>query len=258
MAKLSKKGKKRLLTGMILGTILLGLILAMLILLWRIRSHMIEKAGSSEEPVTSVAPGDVSIDEESSLPQSESVPDEEEESKDKELKDGLRIWVGDSRTEGIRLYAENDPEKDVFIAKVGAGYAWFDTEGVPELEKKLEEEGDQISYVFIDIGVNDCAGSTNNSNLFKGEMYAERINALVKDWPDISFYFYSVCPCSGNYEYLNEEIDHFNRVMLDECEAGFIDTGGYLKLTIFHSGDGLHYDEETYDRIYQYVLLMAE
>ena len=242
---------------MILVTILLALILAMLILLQRIQKHMLEKAENTEESSeVSVAPGDVHVDEADLSKESSDAQASIEE--ERELKDGLRIWVGDSRTEGIRLYAEVDQDQDDFIAKVGASFVWFDTEAVPELEKELEEQGDRVAYVFINMGVNDCAGSANNSNLFKADQYAERINGLIKDWPDIEFYFYSVCPCSGNYEYLNEEIDHFNEVMQDKCKAGFIDTGGFLKLTVFSSSDGLHYDEETYDRIYQYVLLMAE
>lgn len=166
--------------------------------------------------------------------------------------DGLRIWVGDSRTEGLRLYVHPDPERDFFIAKVGEGYRWFAEEAVPYLEEILQLGN--AKTVLIDMGVNDCAVSINWPQQWNPSQYAALINSLIDRYPGVRFCFYSVGPCSGDYEFLNPEVDRFNTVMLTECRAEYIDTANMLKLQGFGTPDGLHYDQETCMRIYYYVL----
>lgn len=166
--------------------------------------------------------------------------------------EGLRVWVGDSRTEGLRLNVNPDPELDYFIAKVGEGYRWFEEEAVPYLEEILQLGNART--VLIDMGVNDCAVSINWPLHWNPSQYAALINSLIDRYPGVRFCFYSVGPCSGDYEFLNPEVDRFNAVMLAECRAEYIDTANMLKLQGFGTPDGLHYDQETCVRIYRYVL----
>ena len=166
--------------------------------------------------------------------------------------EGARIWVGDSRTEALRMNVAYDPELDFFIAKIGEGWRWFSGEALPYLEEMLRIGN--TDTVLIDLGVNDCALSVTWPEEFHASDYAAEINRLIDTYPEVRFCFYSVCPCSGSYERLNPEIDRFNAVMQAECRAEYIDTANLLKSEGFGSPDGLHYDQETCVRIYNYVL----
>ena len=165
---------------------------------------------------------------------------------------GARVWVGDSRTEGIRLYVGGDPSADYFIDKVGEGYNWFTAEATPYLESMLASGN--IGAVLIDLGVNDCAASVDYPDQFRAYDYAARINELIARYPEVLFVFYSVGPCSGGYARLNGEINRFNDVMQYECHAWYVDTARFLQTEGFNSTDGLHYDRDTCTRIYNFVI----
>ncbi len=174
------------------------------------------------------------------------------------LEDIYRVWIGDSRMSGVRLYTDHDAVKDVFIDKVGEAYNWFRDSAVPELEKKIAAGG--VTRVYINMGVNDCYVSHRYSPNTMASSYAETINRLVAAYPDVRFYFCSVGPCTGEtygpttIAAFNAEIRRFNAEMKEKCLAGYVDSGEYLEKTGVQSNDGIHYDKATYQRWIDYVM----
>ena len=172
--------------------------------------------------------------------------------------DGARVWIGDSRMTGVRMYVTYDAEKDRFIDKIGEGIGWFQTEAIPALKAKIEEE--TVVKVFINMGVNDCAATYKQDYGTRAAAYSELINALIDEYPEIRFFFCSVGPSNGEWyntveiAKLNEEVIRFNEEMAALCRAAYIDSGEYLKRTGFATLDGIHYNIPTYQRWYEYVL----
>ena len=170
---------------------------------------------------------------------------------------GLRIWVGDSRTVGIFMNVTTSAQ-DIAIAEVGMTYVWFDGTAVPQLEQYIR--AGNVSRVFINMGVNDCAGSIGNPAANAAPKYAARINGLIEAYPAVRFIFYSVGPGNGSsyngnsIAALNEEVDRFNSIMYGSCRAEFLDLNGFLKANGFGTLDGLHYDAATCREIYQFVI----
>ena len=176
--------------------------------------------------------------------------------------EGARVWIGDSRMTGVRMYVTWDAEKDRFIDKVGEGIGWFQTEAIPALKAKIEEE--TVIKVFINMGVNDCAATYKQDYGTRAAAYSELINALIDEYPEIRFFFCSVGPSNGEWyntveiAKLNEEVNRFNEEMAALCRAAYIDSGEYLKRTGFATLDGIHYNIPTYQRWYEYVLSQSQ
>ena len=175
---------------------------------------------------------------------------------------GLRVWVGDSRTRGLKLYAGADSAKDRFICEDGTGVDWFEKTAVPQLEALIAEK--TVSAVYINMGINDCASTYKTSEQNRSARYSRDINALVDRYPQIRFYFLSIGPGDGetyfstNIPKMNAEADKFNAGMKEKCLAGYIPVAEYLKSKGFTTMDGLHYDAATCKKIYTYVLQMSE
>ena len=57
------------------------------------------------------------------------------------------------------------------------------------------------------------------------------------------------------YTVFNEQIDKYNKLMQEGFDSNvrIIDTNSYLKSTGFNTVDGLHYDDSTYKKIYDYI-----
>lgn len=170
---------------------------------------------------------------------------------------GLRVWVGDSRTTGLRLYT-NHSDQDAFIDAVGMAYDWFIGTAVPDLKVYLDTGN--ATKVYINMGVNDCAVYYNNTSRYPVNDYINTINELVMAYPEIEFFFISVGPSSGDYygnvsiSGLNAYVDGFNNAMKQNCLATYIDCAEFLMQDGFTTTDGIHYNRDTYNKIYYYVL----
>ena len=175
---------------------------------------------------------------------------------------GLRVWVGDSRTRGLKLYAGADTAKDSFICEDGTGADWFERTAIPQLEALIAAK--TVSAVYINMGVNDCAATYKTAEDNRSARYSRDINALVSRYPQIRFYFLSVGPGEGETYFstdipkMNAEVDAFNAGMKARCLAGYIPVAEYLKSNGFKTMDGMHYDAATCKKIYAYVLQMSE
>ena len=219
-----------------------------------------ETENSSEESPgeTESGPEDPASETEESVPppSSSETPSAYEVSVDRP-DSGLRIWIGDSRTVGLFMTVATDV-RDVAIAEVGMSYPWFESTAVPILEQYIA--GGNVSTVYINMGVNDCASSVKQPAQFAAPQYIQRINNLIAAHPGIRFVFVSVGPGDGasyngtSIPALNQEVDRFNAAMYSSCAADFLDLCGFLKANGFSTQDGIHYTAATYRDIYSFVL----
>lgn len=161
---------------------------------------------------------------------------------DKGLYTDRVVWIGDSRTEGMKNTV--DVKSDTVIAKSGAGYSWFEQTGVPEATAALKK-GDTI---VINMGVND---------LHNNMKYVAKIHEMsTGDWKDHKICFMSVNPVDDSKSSYakNNLIDNFNASMKKGLNPGikYLDTNKSLEWDYFDA-EGLHYDRDTYQRIWDKV-----
>lgn len=158
------------------------------------------------------------------------------------------IWVGDSRTLGMQDALE-DPGADVYIGAAGEGYEWFSEKGLPELEKALKQYPE--APVILNFGVNDYDNMT---------LYLDLYQSLVSQHPDTDFYFLSVNPIEPTLcdNITNEEISDFNAHLKEAFPDTYIDSFTQLMINQTVPIDGIHYTEEDYLLIHDFVLAQIE
>lgn len=151
------------------------------------------------------------------------------------------IWVGDSRTVGMGQ-ATND--SDVYIGKDGEGYEWFNEKGRKTLKKAMTENPN--TPVVFNLGVNDCSNIDNYLELYK---------KIVDKYPDTHFYFMAVNPIEPTLceNVTNEEISAFNARIKEAFPDQFIDTFTFIQVSEIITNDGIHYSDEDYQRIHDFV-----
>ena len=166
---------------------------------------------------------------------------------DREAVAGDIVFVGDSRFVGMSLVGGSS---DIFIAQAGAGYYWFSQEAVPEADSVLTEG----TSLVINMGVNDL----NNA-----DKYAKKINTRIDDWVSrgVKVYYLSVNPViDGKSNATNDGISIFNAQMTSELDPRvvWIDSNSWLQENGFETADGLHYENNTSQNIYNFCLLNME
>lgn len=152
------------------------------------------------------------------------------------------IWVGDSRTVGMERAMKNE---DCYIGASGEGYYWFSSEGLPLLYEAIAEHPD--APVIFNLGVND------HENL---DLYLALYRKLFQDYPSVCFYFLSVNPvdearCSAID---NTQISDFNHHMKELFGSSYIDSYSWMLQEQIETSDGIHYQAEDYQALYQFVL----
>lgn len=155
-----------------------------------------------------------------------------------------RVYVGDSRFVGMSRVAE---EEDIFICESKRGLDY------------LEEQMDQVyelcnakTDLIIGLGVNDLRRGS--------EPYLELLNQMSQDLPCQMIYL-TVNPVdedrekSYGYTMTNEEIDTFNQEMKEGLSEKIcvLDTNQFLNDIGYETEDGLHYSEETNQKLYDYI-----
>lgn len=154
------------------------------------------------------------------------------------------IFVGDSRTVGMKSAVDNEDPNDVWSCKTSMGLDWLKSTGVPAVESHIT----QGSSLIILMGIND---------LYHVDSYINYMNSLA---PSIkakgaNLYFVSVNPTSRSADYLNSDISNFNSKMKSGLSSSvkYIDTHTYLLNNGFSSNDGIHYTATTYKQIYALI-----
>lgn len=172
------------------------------------------------------------------------------------------VIVGDSRMEFI--YNKKDeldiPSNFIFDAKSGAMIEWLLEIGKPKLEDILDNRDNKYTYhVVFNLGVNDLNSSTKPEVL--ADDYFDVYEELVRKYSNVKFYFLSVNPIDeeainkGNKR-TNEKIELFNTEIhqrmseLNKTNVNYCDS--YNRLD-FNLPDGLHYDNETDQKIIDYI-----
>lgn len=167
------------------------------------------------------------------------------------------IFIGDSRT--VQMYAYNTGDwgganyssggvhevgNDLYVAQGSQGLNWLKSTGIPVAQQYFNSG----SAIVILMGVNDLSNANN---------YINYVNSNATSWKSngSSLYFVSVNPCSGSYSHLNSKIESFNATVKSGLNnnVGWIDTYSILVNNGFSSTDGLHYDQNTSNTIYNYI-----
>jgi hypothetical protein len=193
----------------------------------------------SGEPDIADAAGGEAVD-------SENVTENESIATDTDIDSSSKryIFVGDSRYVGMKKFAQSD---DVFIAQVGEGYYFLASN-----MNKILEYIDKNSILIVGLGVNDYASNYKN--------YIKVMNELA-DTLDCKVYYMLINPVDEDKEALygysatNEMIDKYNALIKAgfNSKVGVIDTNTYLKEDGFYTSDGLHYDDNTYKKVYNFL-----
>lgn len=170
------------------------------------------------------------------------------------------MFLGDSRTVGMQTAIGNLPNV-IWVCKVGGNYNWlmngtvniYDMECTPADAADMFLTANPQGTLYFNLGVNDMGDVS---------LYTAYINSLSEKFPEANIYYMSVNPvyddmCAGNGYYAsNEKISTFNTAVLSALsdKIVWIDTYTYLMENGYGTFDGLHYDNNTYKAIYNYVL----
>lgn len=177
-------------------------------------------------------------------------------SKDKEAKviieDSVGIvFIGDSRTVGLNSAVDLVHKKDTFvIAKSGMGYNWFMKDGYEHL-KYIRKNNDYDKWIYVfNLGVNDLTNVDKYIALYK---------ELSKD---ATVYYLSINPTDDSVGGIQcSDIMAFNKKITSE-DIEYIDSYDYLDKVSGYSfdkrNDGMHYDEETYEKLYEFIMMSIE
>lgn len=174
------------------------------------------------------------------------------------------IIVGDSRMEFIynKKNKLNIPRNFIFDAKSGAKLDWLIDEGDPVLRDILDNRDSKYKYhVVFNLGVNDL--NDDVSPAIMAEKYIEIYKEILLDYSDVKFYFLSVNPIDEKIiekyfagrrtnarielfnSYIAKYVDDINDINIQYCDA-------YNRLN-FNLPDGLHYDDETDQKILNFI-----
>lgn len=158
------------------------------------------------------------------------------------VKEHSILFVGDSRTLGMRD-AVND--SCTYLGAEGEGYEWFTSSGITSLVQLLES--DPTQKVVFNLGVNDPKNIS---------LYIDTYKSLMSQYPDTPIYMMSVNPLDdkGEFNTTNEMAEIFNATLESSFPDNYLDCYSYLTQNGFETVDGLHYTEDTYRKIHNYVV----
>ena len=154
------------------------------------------------------------------------------------------IFVGDSRTVGMEDSEQDSGDNCVYIAASGEGYSWFSHTGLQQMREAIFRYPD--APVVINLGVNDLSGIGQYLTLY---------STFPAAYPGTTFYYMSVNPLTEDAVSVSDaEVVQFNSQLQGAFPELYIDTYTWLKTNGFESGDGVHYSEDTYRAIHDYVV----
>ncbi len=153
-------------------------------------------------------------------------------------------WSGASYASGGVLEVGND----IWVAQGSMGLSWMKSTGIPAAQPYFTAG----TAIVILMGVNDLSNANN---------YINYVNSNASSWKSngSSLYFVSVNPCNGSYDFMNSKIKNFNTKVRNGLsnEVGWIDTHSQMYSVGFNTTDGLHYDKNSYQIIYNYIKSMV-
>ena len=157
------------------------------------------------------------------------------------------IFVGDSRTEGMRdTIGENNKTK--FVCKSREGLKWLKNTGYTQLKELCEKYPDY--YVVFNFGINDL-NIDNYISYYKNTIAKNISNKIIH--MSINPIDETKAKKSG-YTITNSEIEAFNKKYKEYAGNAYLNGYRYLKSKKFNTSDGIHYDSETYKKLYNKVV----
>ena len=153
------------------------------------------------------------------------------------------IFVGDSRFVGMDNICDIDSNSKYFVvAKVGEGYDWLIDEAIPQMNKIRDENKNITSWnLVINLGIND---------LYNLNKYKDIYDNFSLDY---NIYVVSVNPIERHKSITNKDIEEFNNALKSVNKSIYIDTYKYLKTKGYSTTDGLHYTNDTYKKIFEFI-----
>lgn len=154
------------------------------------------------------------------------------------------IYLGDSRIVGMQQSINK--ENVSYIAESGKGYDWLVNSARGSLDTLLNENPNQV--VVLALGANGL-GADNYITYYK---------ELFNEYPNTKFFIMSVNPVDesktkeNNYEITNSQIEDFNTKIKNSFSDKYIDA--YNGISEYTSGDGVHYDASTYQKVHEYTV----
>lgn len=151
-------------------------------------------------------------------------------------------WIGDSRTVGMAQCVDINS-----LAESAIGLDWF-------LENSDTIYNMRNQTIVINLGINDIENAYN---------YVDVFNNMPDDFTQNNcIYIMAVNPVDEEketaygYSSSNASIQQFNNIMRSNLRNDyfFLDTYDYLVSDGFDTIDGVHYDANTYIKIYNYVV----
>ena len=170
--------------------------------------------------------------------------DTDDGDKDKEEKASISrvVYIGDSRTEGLRDV--NSDSKNTFICLSSMGYDWMMSTAFPQAESYASSG---TAFVIL-MGVND---------LYHQNSYISAINQKATEWKKKGavVYFASVGPVQNDPYTSNSEIESFNRALKNglSSDVGYIDLYGELNKSGYQTVDGTHYTNTVSKNILSFI-----
>ncbi len=155
------------------------------------------------------------------------------------------IFIGDSRTQDM-MNAVSD--NSIWSCRVGAGYEWMTSTGVPNIEGDIE---DHTAVIFL-FGVNDPANIAN---------YINYVNYKANEWAGkgAKTYYVAVGPVTNDPYVSNAQIEAFNESLkVSLTGVVYIDIYTYLTENGYSTVDGTHYPDNVSIAIYNYILSHLE
>lgn len=170
--------------------------------------------------------------------------DTDDGDKDDEKKASINrvVYIGDSRTEGLRDV--NSDSKNTFICLSSMGYDWMLSTAFPQAESYASSG---TAFVIL-MGVND---------LYHQNSYISAINQKAAEWKKKGavVYFASVGPVQNDPYTSNSEIESFNRALKNglSSDVGYIDLYGELNKSGYQTVDGTHYTNAVSKNIMSFI-----
>ena len=145
--------------------------------------------------------------------------------------------------------------KITYIPGDGKSYDWFKSTALSEVKKQLNSNGN--STVFLYMGTNSLNDYSNQA-----KNYASSLNRLAKDYSNANIVAVSETPIidkdrDSNFEsyYSDANIVKFNNELKSQISSDVIycDVYSMVKGKVYAS-DGIHYDESSYQKIYNAMM----
>lgn len=178
------------------------------------------------------------------LIEDDSDTDDGDKDKDDEKKASINrvVYIGDSRTEGLRDV--NSDSKNTFVCLSSMGYDWMLSTAFPQAESYASSG---TAFVIL-MGVND---------LYHQNSYISAINQKAAEWKKKGavVYFASVGPVQNDPYTSNSEIESFNRALKNglSSDVGYIDLYGELNKSGYQTVDGTHYTNTVSKNILSFI-----